>query len=46
MSETPDCSSVGGRDLGAAKAAYDVGDVELSKQAHETNTHGEEQHAG
>ena len=35
-----------GRDLTAARAAYDVGDIELSRVAHEAKIHGEEAHAG
>ena len=35
------------RDLGAARAAYDVGDIELSRKAHETKVHtSDEHHAG
>ena len=34
------------RDLGAARAAYDVGDVDASRQAHEAKIHGDEHHAG
>ncbi len=35
-----------GRDLNAARAAFDVGDVDASRQAHEAKIHSTEQHAG
>ena len=35
-----------GRDLDAARAAFDVGDVDASRQAHEAKIHSTEQHAG
>ena len=35
-----------GRDLDAARAAYDVGDVDASRAAHETKIHSDEHHAG
>ena len=36
------------RDLNAARAAYDVGDIELSRAAHESKVHttSDEHHAG
>ena len=35
-----------GRDLDAARAAYDVGDVDASRAAHEAKIHSDEHHAG
>lgn len=34
------------RDLNAARAAFDVGDADASRQAHEAKIHSTEQHAG
>ena len=39
---------VSGRALDPARSAYDVGDIEMSRAAHETKIHtpSDEQHAG
>jgi hypothetical protein len=47
MSDLRDRSGLASRDLGAARSAYDMGDIEQSRAAHETKLHGQdEEHAG
>ena len=46
MAEIRNSSNGATRDLDAARAAYDVGDIDVSRVAHEAKIHGDEHHAG